>query len=55
MKPSQVLIGITALGAQLALAATPAGSSPQVDKDVVLAFGKNFVSPPGEMINQTGT
>ncbi|KAI4730663.1 hypothetical protein E4T49_01606 [Aureobasidium sp. EXF-10728] len=51
MKPSQLLLGIAAAGAQLATAATPPGSNPQVPNTLGITFGKNIVQP-GEMIEQ---
>ena len=53
MKPSQLLFGIAAAGIQLAAAATPPGSEPQVPNTLGLVFEKNIVQP-GELIDQAG-
>ncbi|KAG9560556.1 PEBP-like protein, partial [Aureobasidium melanogenum] len=51
MKPSQVLLAVAAAGVNLASAATPPGSTPQVANTLGIQFGKNNVQP-GEMIDQ---
>lgn len=53
MKPSQVLLAVAAAGVNLASAATPPGSTPQVANTLGIQFGKNNVQP-GEMIDQAG-
>jgi hypothetical protein len=53
MKPSQLFFGIAAAGVQIAAAATPPGSEPQVPNTLGLAFEKNIVQP-GELIDQAG-
>ena len=53
MKPSQLILGITAVGVQFAAAATPPGSEPQVPNTLGLAFERNIVQP-GELIDQAG-
>ncbi|KAH0370277.1 PEBP-like protein, partial [Aureobasidium melanogenum] len=51
MKPSQVLLAVAAVGVNVASAATPPGSTPQVANTLGIQFGKNNVQP-GEMIDQ---
>lgn len=53
MKPSQVLLAVAAAGVNLASAATPPGSTPQVANTLGIKFEKNLVQP-GELIDQAG-
>jgi hypothetical protein len=39
---------------QLASAQTPKGFTPEVSQNLIVAFGNNTISPPGELILRSG-